>query len=309
MTGKIPVSLIVDDGGVINMSHFHQLQVKHDLLIPVSFARKFAGICRKNGIKGKFSIVPVPAGLGRLDGVVQQVPKRQVEAMLDLLRAEIAPLFSITPEILTHFLAYNLQNGSCRHILEDTYFEKLGDLEIADYVSLALEILVNKGFAPSGVTSPWMCGAANERNYARGIGIAFRRVLKRNKCFYFLHCQDEIQIPTLICDTPETGQVTTIPANTEDAFWSGQRPRSPQMARKLVKTGIDAILTADGNHGVARDLFEKGLPITLLSHWQSLYADGRAVGLAALDELTMRINRTFGDRIEWLTFEELADRR
>lgn len=47
---KVPVSLIVDDGGIVNMAYFHDLKVKHDLAIPVGFVRKFAGICRKNGI-------------------------------------------------------------------------------------------------------------------------------------------------------------------------------------------------------------------------------------------------------------------
>ncbi len=304
--GKVPVSLIVDDGGIVNMSHFHQLHVAHDLTIPVAFARKFAGICRKNGIKGKFSVVPIPAGLGRIDGVVQQVPAREVRAMIDLIHREIEPNFSLTPEILTHFLAYDPLHCSSRHLFEDTYFEKLSANEIADYVALALKILVNVGLKPTGVTSPWMCGGSNENNYARGIGMAFRRVLNAPKCFYFLHCLDEIKRPTLMCDTPETGQVVTIPANTDDAFWKSQRPNPLSSAIRQVKAGIDAILTRDGKRGVARDLFEQNLPISLLSHWQSLYADGRAIGLDALDELTLRINRTFGDRIEWQTFEEMS---
>ena len=41
---KIPVSLIIDDSGVVNMAHFHSPQYAHDLLIPPAFAKEFAAV-------------------------------------------------------------------------------------------------------------------------------------------------------------------------------------------------------------------------------------------------------------------------
>ena len=64
---KVPISLIIDDGGVVNMYHYHDLTHKHEQLVPPAFTMEFGNICRKHGVRGKFSVVPIPAGLGRLD--------------------------------------------------------------------------------------------------------------------------------------------------------------------------------------------------------------------------------------------------
>ena len=85
---------------------------------------------------------------------------------------QIQPRFSITPEVLTHYRAYDLKNGSCKHVFEDVWFSSLSAEEIADYVGLALTILSRVGLDPQGMTSPWRCGIDNEDNYAAGIGMA-----------------------------------------------------------------------------------------------------------------------------------------
>lgn len=304
---KVPVSLIIDDSGPVNMFHFHQLEIKHELLVPPAFLKRFATLCQRLGIKGKFSMVPMPAGLGRLDGKLAQVPPSYVKNYISIVKEEIEPIFSITPEILTHYLAYDMKTGRFMHICEDTLFSKLNAEEIAEYVGLALEILGNVGLNPTGVTSPWLCGIDNEDNYARGIGMAFRKVKNVSKCFYFLHCRDEVNKPTLMCDTPETGRVISIPDNTFDAFWATQKPVHTHIAVKNARTKIDELLSNDGKTGLIRKLFEQKLPITLISHWQSLFSDGRGIGLQGLETLVNRINNIFGDSIQWMTFEELAN--
>ena len=85
---KIPVSLIIDDGGVVDMSYFyHQSAYPHELLVPMSFARNFARVCRNNGVKGKFSVIPMPGGLGRIDdalGIVDDQLRAGFVASRDL---------------------------------------------------------------------------------------------------------------------------------------------------------------------------------------------------------------------------------
>jgi hypothetical protein len=44
----------------------------------------------------------------------------------------------------------------------------------------------------------------------------------------------------------------------------------------------------------------------LLTHWQSLYSQGRATGLEALAETARRIEAAFGPRLAWRTCSELA---
>ncbi len=303
----IPVSLIIDDGGPVNMFHFHDLKTFHELLVPPAFAAEFAAVCRRFGIKGKFSVVPMPAGLGRLDETVSQVPERNIREYAEIIREQIQPRFSITPEVLTHYRAYDLKTGNCLHVFEDVYFSTLSADRIADYVGLALTILSRIGLDPAGMTSPWRCGIDNEENYAAGIGMAFRKVMHADRCFYFLHSGDDFKKPVLMCDSEKTGKVVSIPNNTFDAFRDTQNPADARTAAENARSKIDRLLAPDGKSGLVRDLYEQGLPVILISHWQSLYSDGRGIGLKGLEELAGRINKIFGNQVEWLTFSELAN--
>lgn len=297
----VPVSFILDDGGPVNMYHFHDLGTWHELIIPPAFLKEFSKVCKRNNIMGKFSVVPMPAGLGRLDGKVTQVPTPIVKQYIKLIKEQIEPVFSITPEILTHYLAYK------KPVLENLYISSCTEDEITEYISLALEILKNTGLNPTGVTSPWDAGMRNEDHYARGIGRAFRKIMNVDECFYFLHSSgDDLVKPVVMFDTPETGKVISVPNNIHDAFWPTQNPVTARQARQNVKKNIDEILSPDGKTGVMREFFEQGLPIVFISHWQSLYSDGRCIGLEGLDALTQRMNKVFGKQIEWMPMMELA---
>lgn len=306
--GKLPISLIIDDAGPVNMFHFHALSQKHDLTIPPVFAMQFGKICQRLGVKGKFSVVPIPGGLGRLDRKenVSNVDPDLIEAFVDITKKYISPNFSITSEILTHFLAWDLQNNRNSHKCEDEFVSTATAEEIADYVSLSIEILANLGLDPKGVTSPWATGIDNEDNYAKGIGMAFKRTLNADNCFYFLHSRDELKHPKIMFDTPETGKVVSIPNNSADAFWETQRPRSCAEARQNALRNIDSLISEDGRTGKLRELFEEGSPLIMISHWQSLYSDGRGIGIEGFEYLMERVNRIFGKDTEWMTFEEIA---
>lgn len=306
---KLPVSLIIDDAGPVNMFHFHALKQKHDMLVPPAFALHFGKICRSLGVKGKFSVVPCPAGLGRLDRPDQVcgVEPDLIESFVDIVKEYISPNFSITSEILTHFLALDINTLGNTHLCEDKFVSTASAEEIADYVSLSIEILNNMGLDPKGVTSPWATGIDNEENYAKGIGMAFKRTLNKEKCFYFLHSRDELKHPKIMFDTPETGKVVSIPNNSEDAFWGTQRPNSCAQARINAKAKIDSLISEDGRTGKLRELFEEGAPLIMITHWQSIYSDGRGIGIEGFEYLMNRVNRIFGKDTEWMTFEEIAE--
>jgi len=303
---KIPISYIIDDGGIINTFHYHQPNVEHPLYIPYHFAKCFSRLIQQNGVKGKFSVVPMPCCLGRIDQKVLGFSQTEIKKFIRLFKETVEPQFSITPEILTHFRAYDLNTGNFMHVMEDVYFSTLDAKSIAEYVALALQILVNAGLNPTGVTSPWMCGMNNEKNYAEGIGMAFIKTLNRSKCFYFLHCSDHVKTPTLMCNSKEAGHVVTIPATTEDAFWTTQSPNSIVKAYANARKAINALLSENGRKGQLIDLMEQGHPITLLTHWQSLFSDGTYIGLEGFGELTSRINKHLGKNVEWQSFAEIA---
>ncbi len=305
---KIPVSLIIDDGSPVNMFYFHNPGTPHEFIVPPAFTREFAKCVAKNGIKGKFSVVPNPGCLGSLDKKVNRVPAVNIKKFLDLVRTELQGPFSITPEILTHYRAINLETGNAMHVFEDVYISKLCKEEIADYVAHALEILSNCGLHPTGVTSPWNTGIDNEKNYYEGIGRAFVKQLGRKKCFYFLHSNDEKwTLPTVMVDTAETGRVVHIPNNAKDPFWDTQNPATARQAVASARRQIDSLISPDGKKGKLIELADAGLPLIFISHWQSIFSDGRKIGLEGLNALAERINKHFGNALEWMNFEELAE--
>ena len=305
----LPISLIIDDSGPVSMAHFHEPGGDHPMLVPPAFALQFGKLCAQYGVKGKFSVIPIPAGLGRLDRMdqVAGVPADQIEAFVGYVREYILPRFSITSEILTHHLAWNPKTGRPTHRCEDVHFSTISAEDAAQYIALSLEILNDLGLDPEGVTSPWYTGIDNEENYAKGIGMAFKRALGRDKCFYFLHSRDSLKHPKVMFDTPETGRVVSIPNNCTDPFPDTLRPVPFAQARQNAEAGIDRLLSADGKTGQLRELYEAGEPLIFITHWQRLWSDGRGIGIEGLEYLLQRIEKVFGKQVEWCSFRELAD--
>ena len=305
---KHPISLIIDDGGVINTFFFHDLSHRHEFLVPPAFAMQFGKICQKYGVKGKLSVVPMPCGLGRLDepGKVNMVPEENVHAFIDYTKKYIMPNFSITPELLTHFLAWNMKNNCKESFLENSFIDRLNAEEVADYIGSALQILVNCGLTPEGVTSPWTTGCNTVDAYSRGIGMACKRVLGLDRTFYF--CGEPFTPrPVVRCDSAESGKVVQISHRSRDPFWGTMNPATTEEAHIAGRQGIDNLISEDGRSGLLRELYEAGDPLVFLTHWQSLYSDGRAIGLYWFEELLQRLQRVFGKDIEWVTTRELAE--
>ena len=140
--------------------------------------------------------------------------------------------------------------------------------------------------------------------------MAFRKVMKVDECFYFLHTGDEAwKEPAVVVNTPETGKVVTVPNNVPvEVSRFTQNPIKASQARKNVKAQMDAILSPDGRSGFMRKLFEEGTPLVFSTHWQNLFSEGRFIGLEGLDALAGRINKVFGSQIEWMPMAELAKR-
>ncbi len=89
-------------------------------------------------------------------------------------------------------------------------------------------------------------------------------------------------------------------------FWSMERPREAR--HEFIQKNIDRLLSADGKSGRIRELIDANAPVILLSHWQSLYTQGTALGLEGLAALAERIQKVFGSNIEWVSCSERARR-
>ena len=130
------------------------------------FVREFAEWCLEHGVRGKFSVVPCPAALGRIDEGLPLFSRAQQESWLQMCRAVITPAYDITPEMITHTVC-PLIRRTCKP-LESGIWEQYDwnnlpvDQEelVVDYITTACQILENVGLTPEGVYFPPVGSAA-----------------------------------------------------------------------------------------------------------------------------------------------------
>ncbi|MHC4562031.1 MAG: hypothetical protein ACYS8X_04570 [Planctomycetota bacterium] len=305
----VPASLLIDDGAPVNLMVWHCPWEPHERLVPNAMARNFAGLCDSHGVRGKFSVLPMPAALGRIDRQLTGVSPAHLRGFLKSVRKGIAPNFDITCELLTHLVAYDVRGEHFLHEYEDRWVAHASADEITDTVALAIRILEAVGLKPTGATSPWSTGSTNETAYAKGIGQAFWRTQRRKTAWYFLHCLESPNAawPWVTWRDNRRGLKTvTVPANTSDVFWATQSSTSLRAARAAARNGVDQLLTANGRTGQIRELIDTQAPVTLLTHWQSLFSNGRMAGLWGLELLLERMSKHVVDEIEWMRCSELA---
>jgi hypothetical protein len=306
---RVPASLIIDDGAPVNLMYWQHPHVRHVQRFPNGFLRQFADVCDRYGATGKFTILPMPSALGRIDRGLCHLPAGHLAGFLDLARRRIAPRWDITPELLTHDVVFDLRTGRFRREFEDAWVARASVAEMTDYLALAFRILRGVGLPANGVTSPWVAGIDNERRYAEAIARAQRRVHRRRFAWYFLHLLGKrrpswpwvawrSRTARLVC--------VTVPANTDDPFGRTCSAGSARAAQAAAEDGADAMLSPDGRRGRLREVFDAGCPLVILTHWQNLYSEGRRAGLWGLQRLLGRMESVFGEQVEWMPCSRLA---
>ncbi len=318
---RVPISLLVDDGApLINTNYFlyrdrnallGQSRRYEDMpvLIPESFVREWAEWCHANGVKGKFSVIPCPAGLGRIDKSLPLISHNQLESWLCMCREKITPNFDITPEILTHTHIVDLETFQPIDAAawEQYTWKRLPEEQedyITEYVRVACQILANVGLPPQGVTSPGAFGSENLSFYARVVGNAVRSVTNNSAPFFFQRAEYDppIPIPVWYADQSAGTAVGEIVASVPDntGSWTGYDPVS-----------VDKYITADLQEGCIPAMLNAGSPCILLSHWQGFYGmhnkDRR--GFRTLKTVVERLSQRdpYGEHILWQKISEITN--
>lgn len=312
ISGKIPISLIIDDGSPVDPLFYELPGYETPFLVPAEFTKRVADTFDKYELHGKFTLIPMPSCLGRIDQSLKRVPQDHLQEFLKIMRERIATRFDITPEFLTHLCAYNLKTGDYqRHLYEDTWISQAPPEEIVEYFTLAFQILKNVGIEANGITSPWVSGIDVEKKYAKALGDAQWNVFKRKLTWYFLHAASDSEKPFQCSveykDADRSQTVVSVPSNAGDIFWSMELPTQKDRL-KSINDGIDRLVSPDGRTGRIRQLMDSGHPVVIVSHWQSLYTQGTGLGLEGLAALAERIQKVFGSSLEWVTCSELARR-
>ena len=297
-----PISLIVDDPNPgYNPAYFHLGFAYGQPYVPCELIDEFAELVEAGGIRGKFSVIPNPFGLGRVDQTVQGLSAADVAYFLDAVRARIAPVLDVTPEVLTHWNAIDLRTGCLLPYWEHVWSRGQDRRTLLPYLSLALEILANVDLPCSGMTSPWDFGDGVEDEYAEALLEAQRQLAGRTLTWYFLQMDGSSTHvpPRLQVFRPELGEavVSIVSCESQDfgrAVWRYGEPNP------------DELISADGQSGRLAQVLAGGGPAAFHTHWQTIFSHGSRAGLHSLREVVQRTEDHFGDCVAWTRCSDLA---
>lgn len=317
---RVPLSLIVDDStALLNLNYFflrdrnaqtgaYRPWEHLPVVIPEGFTREWAEWCGENGVRGKFSVVPYPAALGRIDQGLPLFGSAQLASWLRMCRECIIPFFDITPEMLTHTLILDpvTLTPLASRGWEQWEWRTFGPEDrVGEYMALACQILVDAGLPPQGVTSPGGFGEDVLPLYARLVGEHCASVTGRRTPFFFQRAVTDsplVDTPVWYPDRAAGTAVGEAIVCTSDwtGSWTGYGRADP-----------DRFITEDLAGGRLPAVIAAGSPCILLAHWQGMYGlhDGDRRGFHALRAVVERLRRLdpHGTRTRWRKVSEITD--
>lgn len=310
---KVPISIIIDDPApCVSVYHAHHSSgfTKDGREVVRCFDNslmaQFCDVVERRNIKGKFSVVPMPGNYGDIVNGIEGVEQSKVREWLDMVISRIAPRFAIGPEILSHNKAVDIKSGKALDIREDVWAATQDRTTLTPYITHALSLLKQAGIKSRGVTSPWRFGIEVEDEYAAAISKAVYDVNGENNAWYFLRGMRDVKNAKPWVQCEEDGRtVVSIPATTYDRIW--QTIDNTDTSDEYVSRVADEVITADGKGGEVAKAYNNGCWVILITHWQSLMSNGLGTGIRVLDEIGRRINELYGDKLEWMSFDEILD--
>jgi hypothetical protein len=320
---RVPLALIIDDSTcLVNLNRFaipqfaatHPERYRQDwrsmpIEIPDSFVRRFAEWAQREGVKGKWSVVPYPACVGRLDTELPGWTPQEVAASIALVRREIVPNFDIHPEMITHTRIIDLKTGHPTARRDPAWMENWEWCagrsvdEIAAYLAYALRILHNVELPCDGFTTPGGFGHGALPQLSQAAILALREVYSAEVPHYFRNLVDHgtgSVAPRIEYASGLTGPdpkcAVSIYACTGD--WTGNWDCSHQPEP-------DRFITPDLSRGRMVDIIERGEPAAMLAHWTGIYHNGRELGFEAMQEVVRRIHSRY-KTVRWMKLADLA---
>jgi hypothetical protein len=323
---RVPVALIIDDSTcLVNLNRFampqfntafaggaevyHRNWREWPVEIPDAFVRKFGEWCAQQGVKGKYSIVPYPACVGRLDRMLPGWTQQELEASLELVRSLMLPNWDIHPEMVTHTRIIDTKTGhphpdhSLKFMENWEWTTGRSADEIADYMAYALRILKNVGLPCEGITTPGGFGNKALPQLAQATLQAVRDVFQADIPHYFRHLYDR-------------GEQSVAPRVEYAAGLDGADPRCVVSIigcagdwtggwDNTTPGGADKFITADLKSGRVVDIIARGEPALMLAHWTGIYWNGQELGFKVFQEVVERLRRRY-DNLIWMKLSEVS---
>jgi hypothetical protein len=318
---RVPLSLIVDDScPLVNLNYFflrdriahtgkYQRWEDVPVVIPESFTREWGEWCLETGVKGKYSVVPCPAGIGRIDQGLPLFGQQQLDSWLAMCREVIVPNFDITPEMLTHTFVLDLETLQPlpSRIWEQYEWQSFSEADaefVKTYITLACQILANVGLPPEGVTSPGGFGGKVLPLYIKLAGEAVRSVTGNPTPYVFKRVSTEgsVESPVWYVDRAAGTAVGETIACVGDytGSWTGYGEANP-----------DRYIAEDLRGGRLPQVIDAGDPCVLVSHWQGFYGmhDADRRGFHTLKTVVERLRALdpHGERTRWRKTSEITN--
>ena len=323
---RVPVGLIIDDSTcLVNLNRFTIPQFdavfaganktyqrnwrEWPMEIPDSFVRKFGEWCAERGVKGKYSIVPYPACVGRLDRLLPGWTHQELNDSLELVRTLMVPNWDIHPEMVTHTHVIDTRTG---HPYPDRSLKFMENWdwttgrsagEIADYMAYALRILKNVGLPCEGITTPGGFGNRVLPELAQATLQSVSDVFSAEIPHYFRHLYDkgEASVAPRVeyasgLDSDDPRCVVSIVGCTGD--WTGGWDNTPP-------GGTDKFITEDLRSGRMVEVIGRGEPAIMVCHWTGIYWNGQELGFKIFQEVVRRLQARF-DHLLWMKLSEVS---
>ena len=322
---RVPVSFIIDDSTcLVNLNkftvpqfatawrkqkEFQQPWRDWPAEIPDDFVRKFADWCGERGIKGKYSIVPYPACVGRLDRGLPGWTAEALEDSLEVVRKRLLSNWDIHPEMVTHSWVIDTKTGhphperSLRYTENWDWTVGRSADELTDYMAYGLRILKNVGLPCEGITTPGGFGNRVLPELAQATLASCRDVFRAEIPHYFRHLYDSggrsvaprVEYASGL-DGPDPKCVVSIVGCTGD--WTGGWDCSS-------RGDVDRFITEDLAKGRLVEVIERDEPACLVCHWTGIYFNGEEVGFKVFQEAVRRLHKRF-DHLVWMKLSEIA---
>lgn len=303
---RTPLSLIIDDSCPVINKAYYWIQQRHDWrlrhephtppsgwevhydklgrmpnAIPAAFAAEWGQWCGAQGIRGKYSMVPFPAGVGRIDQGFPGFPPQELKDWLRVAREIIEPNFDLTPEMLTHTHVVDLQTWKLTEQWEQGEWVDPPVDQLTEYIAAAMQLLKNVGIACTGVTSPGAFGKRKEMAHARAVLEAAQQVNHNPRPFYFLNMEMEgmPEVPIRHADKAKGVAIASIIGCAGD--WFG--------GTGFDESNPDLFLTADLQGGRLPAVLAQERPTVLVGHWPCFYANDQ-IGFKVLKEVKKRLD-------------------
>lgn len=290
---KIPVSMIVDDGAF----YVHK--------IPNAFLKKFGEWSIANGVKGKFSIIPIYGGKASVDGSLGEyggTTKEERLEWIETIKTLITPRWTITPEIITHDKPWDIK----KHVLmtdmprESNWLAEQSLETQTEYITEAMRLLKNVGIESGGLTMCW--NYPPEKNHI--LGEATLRAAEKVYGLKFVAIfNDKGEKPAVIYKREDGAMAVSMRPYISDLL-----DYSDKFTDADIQRLSDKLISADGTSGLFVDQIKKGVCLEFFTHYANLYSGGSYNGLEILTIAIGRLNKFYGDRIEWMTGVEICKR-